>query len=709
MSSIPAPQNIAVGGKLGSEDRFRALFEQSPLSIQILAPDGRTLRVNKAWEDLWQIHEGSELKAFVLSSDYNVLKDPQLLASGIDTVLERAFKGESVRIPAARYDVAALRGDGPARWVTARAHPINDEAGNLLEVMLMHEDITEKVEAEQALRIREERFRSLVMATSQIVWSNTPDGRVDEDSPSWRAFTGQTYEQWREFGWLEALHPDDREKTRQLWLACVEKKSLFEARYRLRRADGDYRWTDVRGVPIVDETGATREWIGTNTDIHEAVLAEAELAHRLEREKRNAALLAKVAQAARKLQTVLWDGDIAEVLVNEVRDILQTHQAVVSITEESGWAQAINAVSLSDRYAAYRGFAEKTDGSGIYAHVCKTNQAMRLTQDELEAHPLWKGFGGSAQAHPPMRGWLAVPLVDRTGKNIGLIQTSDKLHGEFSEEDEAILVQLASIAANGIENARLYQSLQEQDRRKDEFLAMLAHELRNPLAPISAAADMLRLGTASQERILRSSNVISRQVRHLTSLVDDLLDVSRVTRGLIKLDLAPLEPMKLIASAIEQSQPLVAARGHALTVEGNAEGAMVLGDANRLVQVFVNLLNNAAKYTPNGGRIAVGVARDADGVVVSVRDNGSGIDAALMPRVFDLFTQAERTPDRAQGGLGIGLALVKTIVALHGGKVTVHSEGPGTGSVFTVILRTVDGRAKQDRATDDTSVRQAVD
>ena len=669
-----------------ADQRFRELFDQSPLSLQILAPDGRTMRVNKAWEALWEIHEGSALKQFVLSEEYNVLRDPQLLESGIAALLERAFQGESIRIPVVRYDVAVLSGSGPARWVAARAHPIKDGDGKVLEVMLMHEDITDKIQAETALRMREERFRSLVMATSQIVWSNTPDGRVVEDSPSWRAFTGQTYEQWRDFGWLDAVHPDDREAARARWLECVATRSLFEVRYRLRRTDGQYRWTEVRGVPVIETTGAIREWIGTNTDIHETVLAEAELGQRLEREQRNVALLSKVAQAARKLQTVLWDGEIADVLVNEVRDILQVHQAVVSLTEGSGWSQAINAVSLSDKYAHYRDYAARTDGSGIYAEACRTNRVMRLTQAELEAHPRWNGFGAHAHEHPPMRGWLAVPLIDRMGKNIGLIQASDKIQGEFSEEDEAILVQLASIAANGIENARLYHSLQEQDRRKDEFLAMLAHELRNPLAPISAAAEMLKLGTANAERIRRSSDVIGRQVRHLTSLVDDLLDVSRVTRGQIDLDCALLDPMTIIGSAVEQSHPLVAARGHVLLIEGDAGGAQISGDPNRLVQAFTNLLNNAAKYTPNGGRIVVSLTCDMQTVVIRIQDNGIGMKAELLPVIFDLFSQAERTPDRAQGGLGIGLALVKTIVLLHGGRVTAHSDGPGAGSTLTVTL-----------------------
>ncbi|WP_313032421.1 sensor histidine kinase [Massilia alkalitolerans] len=430
-----------------------------------------------------------------------------------------------------------------------------------------------------------------------------------------------------------------------------------------------------------------REWVGANRDIHDTVMAQEALAERLDREQRQSALLAKVASASRTLHTVLSVPDIAEVLVQEVRVLLDVHQAVVSLTEGDNWTQAINAVSLSEKYAAYRAFDARTDGSGIYAEVCRTNTPMRLTQAELEAHPAWKGFGRHAASHPAMRGWLAVPLINRKGHNIGLIQASDKVHGDFTEQDEAILVQLASIAANGFENARLYGSLREQERRKDEFLAMLAHELRNPLAPISSSAELLKIST-SPERIRASSDVIARQVRHMTSLVDDLLDVSRVTRGLIKLDQALVGIGPVLANAVEQSRPLVAARGHALTVEVAPElaAARVHGDATRLVQVIANLLNNAAKYTPSGGTIFLSAARSGERVRLCVEDNGIGIDSGLLPQVFDLFTQAERTPDRSQGGLGIGLALVRTMVALHGGEVQAHSDGPGKGSTFTVWL-----------------------
>jgi PAS domain S-box-containing protein len=615
------------------ELRFRELFRQAPVSLQILAPDGRTRRVNKAWQALWKIDEGTALYAFVLG-EYNVLTDPQVVENGVNAYLRRALAGESVEIPAIRYDVGRLEGGAQhVRWVTARAHPIRDAAGAVLEVMLMHEDITERVVAERALRTREARFRSLVMATSQIVWTNTPDGHVLEDSPSWRAFTGQTYDEWKALGWLDALHPDDRERTGRLWAHCVTTRGVFETEYRLRRADGQYRWTAVKGVPVLDEDGAVREWIGANTDIHEMIMAQAELAHRLDREKRNSALLARVAQASRTLHLALSGGDIRAALVDEVRGILDVREAVVTLDEEAR---------------------------------------------------------NTVPAAMPPRGGLAVPLVDRNGRKFGLIQVADKIEGEFTGQDEAILVQLASIAATGFENARLVASLQEQDRRKDEFLAMLAHELRNPLAPIAAAAELLKFGHAGEARVARASEVIGRQVRHMTSLVDDLLDVSRVTRGLIHLEHARVEVGAIVASAVEQARPLVEARSHVLAVEQEAGGATVVGDANRLVQVLVNLLNNAVKYTPHGGRIVLSVVRGEGRVSIAIRDNGIGIDAGLLPQVFDLFTQAERTPDRAQGGLGIGLALVRNIVCLHGGTVSAHSDGPGRGSVFTVSLATVD-------------------
>ena len=230
------------------------------------------------------------------------------------------------------------------------------------------------------------------------------------------------------------------------------------------------------------------------------------------------------------------------------------------------------------------------------------------------------------------------------------------------------------------------EALQDANHRKDEFLAMLAHELRNPLAPISAAAQVLRLAPGQPDKVRQYSEVISRQVSHMTTLVNDLLDVSRVTRGMVELEMAEVDVKAVVTQAAEQVHPLIEAGGHSLVVQLGAARACVLGDRARLIQVTANLLANAAKYTPASGRIVLSV-EPADGKVkIEVTDNGSGIDAALLPHVFDLFVQGKRTPDRAQGGLGLGLALVKNIVGMHGGHVAARSAGAGCGSTFTVEL-----------------------
>ncbi|MGO4476533.1 ATP-binding protein [Massilia sp. 2TAF26] len=230
------------------------------------------------------------------------------------------------------------------------------------------------------------------------------------------------------------------------------------------------------------------------------------------------------------------------------------------------------------------------------------------------------------------------------------------------------------------------EKLRAADQRKDEFLAMLAHELRNPLAPISAAADLLKIGRLDENRVRQSSAIIGRQVKHMTSLVDDLLDVSRVTRGLVTLARAPVAAHTIVDEAIEQVRPLFEARRQALSVRLDDPEATVLGDKARLVQVLANLLNNAAKYTPEERRIDVEARTRGEHLELEVRDEGIGMEAGLGDRVFELFAQGQRSADRSQGGLGLGLALVKHLVELHGGTVECASAGPGRGSSFVVTL-----------------------
>ncbi|MCC2960452.1 response regulator [Massilia sp. IC2-278] len=230
------------------------------------------------------------------------------------------------------------------------------------------------------------------------------------------------------------------------------------------------------------------------------------------------------------------------------------------------------------------------------------------------------------------------------------------------------------------------RELRAADQRKDEFLAMLAHELRNPLAPISTGAHLLKLLHSDNAQITQTCAIIARQVEHMTGLVDDLLDVSRVTRGLVSLSTQVLDLRKVVDDAAEQIRPLIATRRHTVVLDQPLDAATVKGDHKRLVQVVANLLNNANKYTPEGGRIELRLRQDDGDYVLTVSDDGIGMEPALVARVFDLFSQAERTPDRSQGGLGLGLALAKSLVELHGGSVHAESAGLGKGSSFTVRL-----------------------
>jgi signal transduction histidine kinase/CheY-like chemotaxis protein len=292
--------------------------------------------------------------------------------------------------------------------------------------------------------------------------------------------------------------------------------------------------------------------------------------------------------------------------------------------------------------------------------------------------------------------WSDLPLLIMTRRGIGSAELQQRyleLGNVSLLERPAQGITLISAAQSALRARGRQYAMREIDQRKDEFLAMLAHELRNPLAPIRAASDLLSIPSLDREKIRQTSQIISRQVTHMTGLIDDLLDLSRVSRGLVSLDETLLDARQILNNAVEQVSPLVDARRHRLTIQTPHDTAFVLGDQKRLVQIVANMLNNAAKYTPEGGDITLAMQIDEDSVGFSVADNGIGIAQHMLEHVFDMFAQAERTSDRSQGGLGIGLALVQNLVTLHRGRVAASSEGIGKGSRFTVTLPRVAGPA----------------
>ncbi|HSJ96026.1 MAG TPA: ATP-binding protein, partial [Myxococcota bacterium] len=299
-----------------------------------------------------------------------------------------------------------------------------------------------------------------------------------------------------------------------------------------------------------------------------------------------------------------------------------------------------------------------------------------------------------------LRSARALPV--RTGeRTLGvLLLGSSRPAPAYGPADQAMISELVSRAGMALENARLYWSLKreiartreaeekllEASRRKDEFLAMLSHELRNPLAPIRNAVELVRRIAPADPRLAWARDVVDRQVSHMAQLVDELLDVSRITQGKITLRKETIELETVLAHALETARPLIEARRHELEVRIDAGPVWMVGDFARLAQVIANLLNNAAKYTPEGGRIELSATVAEGEAAVAVRDNGMGIDRELLPRVFDLFSQGERSLDRSLGGLGVGLTVVQRLVELHAGRVEVTSEGPGHGAEFRILL-----------------------
>ena len=285
-----------------------------------------------------------------------------------------------------------------------------------------------------------------------------------------------------------------------------------------------------------------------------------------------------------------------------------------------------------------------------------------------------------------LKSYISMPLRSRT-KAVGVISFVTAESGRvYDARDFAAAHDLANRATIAIENAHLLAALRDADRRKDEFLAMLAHELRNPLAPIINAVQILRQTAAPVPELKWATDVIDRQVQHTARLVDDLMDVSRITRGKIGLRKERVTLQSIVNSAVEASRPLIEKRGHDLTVSVPSEPIELEADLTRLAQVLLNLLNNAAKYTEPGGRISMSAQRDNGHVMIRVKDTGVGIQAEMLPHIFDLFTQVDRSLERTQGGLGIGLTLVERLVELHGGTVEAYSAGLGLGSEFVVRL-----------------------
>jgi PAS domain S-box-containing protein len=366
---------------------------------------------------------------------------------------------------------------------------------------------------------------------------------------------------------------------------------------------------------------------------------------------------------------------------------------------EKGNIQLLDAKSSNLSIAAQRGFDpdflqffrkisamdESACGTGLRA-------AQRIVIEDVETSGPFEPFRTVARG-AGCRSVISTPLVSADGTVVGVVSAYFRLIHRSSEQELRRLELYLRQACDFIQRCNLEEILQkseetlrEADRRKDEFLALLAHELRNPLAPIRYTLAANRKAGRTPEQRKRAEEVIERQITHMSRLLDDLLDVSRITRSTLELKKSPNELTLVIGSAIETARPILDAKHHTLSVDLPKHAVRLEADLVRLAQVFSNLLINAAKYTDPGGQIQLRAAQEGSEVVVAIRDNGIGISADMMPRLFSMFSQAPAALGRAEGGLGVGLSLVRGLVTLHGGSVEARSDGPGAGSEFIVRL-----------------------
>ncbi|MBC8645732.1 MAG: response regulator, partial [Thermoanaerobaculia bacterium] len=391
--------------------------------------------------------------------------------------------------------------------------------------------------------------------------------------------------------------------------------------------------------------------------------------------------LQKLTEASFAINSARATEGILRAAAGLARDILDAHQGVAVSSGEAGAPEITSAVSLSAEAEAAGERAVVADLGHLLDRLLRSRRPLRLPEGEET------GWDGMLVSPHPAGGWMAAPLSTGDGRGLGVLHVLQKREGDFNEEDEAILTQLAQMSSIAIENIRNAEA-REANRIKDEFLATLSHELRTPLSAILGWTRTLRAAPLEAERAAHGLLVIERNVLAQAKLIDDLLEVSRIVAGKLRLAARPMGLAAVIEAAVEGMRPASEGRQIPVHFENRlpVEGDRMIGDPDRLQQVVWNLLSNAIKFTPPGGRVEVSLSRSESLFEVSVTDTGLGIRPEFLGRVFDRFRQADSSTTRTQGGLGIGLAISRHLVELHGGSISAASDGDNRGSTFRVLL-----------------------
>ncbi|HET6681671.1 MAG TPA: PAS domain-containing protein [Gemmatimonadaceae bacterium] len=589
-------------------------------------------------------------------------------------------------------------------WLGVSVYPSVDG------LSIYFQDITERKGVEQALRASERRHRSLVEASAQVVWSADARGEVQE-LPAWSALTGQTAEEVRGWGWLDAIHSADRERTRQAWERAVATGHRCETIYRVRTAEGDFRYFFHRSVPVTDESGVVQEWVGMCSDITER--------------KRADEWRAFLADASRMLGSSL---DVATTLTNVARLCVSSlaDYCVVHLTNESGEIRAAESVHWEPARADLlrRMVAEyPIDTSNLehpLAQVFRTGTSYlrhEISDEELRAVAIDEDHLRLMRAIGVDSG-LNLAMVSR-GRTLGALalRRSDPRR-RFTEGDLAWGEELASRAAQALDNALLYeeagtarrdaeesrgeaerlrQAAEGANLAKSEFLAVMSHELRTPLNAIGGYADLLEMGVRGpvnpeQQEDLRR---IKHSGSHLLGLINEILSFARVESGRVPLDLKPLPIAEALRQAESLVMPQMRGKGLELVHQPCEASLRAHADGEKVQQVLVNLLTNAIKFTDSGGRIVLGARREGDQVIIRVQDTGRGVAADKLESIFEPYVQLASTREHGEQGVGLGLTISRDLARAMRGDL--HAESvEGRGSTFILRLPVAVARRRGD-------------
>ncbi|BBA32778.1 hypothetical protein sS8_0813 [Methylocaldum marinum] len=561
---------------------------------------------------------------------------------------------------------------------------MRDEKGAITGYLGIANDISVRKEAETALqRSRQDLNRAqavgkigswrLTVPRNELSWSeeNHRIFGIPEGTP----LTYQTF--------LGCVHPDDRRYVDRKWKAALGG-AAYDIEHRII-VGKEVRWVHEKAELEFDR-GKVVGAFGTTQDITE--LKRAELALRRHNE-RQAELLA-ISRAALDSRTT--DVELSHMVFEKVHALIDADLGITYRIDESNRRLRLIA-SHGIPETRLPALQQLEFGESFCGTVAATGTPLIVDTARIENDPnsvLFRDLG--------IRAYACHPLMAGDGRTLGTLAFASTRREHFDPGEIEFLRTLGLFTAMAWDRTRAMAALQEADRRKNEFLAMLAHELRNPLAPIRNAAQLIRKLAADEPRLQSAREIIDRQVIHLSRLVDDLLDVSRITQGKVTLRKEPIPLNTVVERAIEATRPLVESRRHRLAVDLAPAPLLIVGDATRLIQVVANLLNNAAKYTEEGGAISIRTEVKGDRALIRIKDTGLGIAPELLPHVFELFIQGERSLDRSQGGLGIGLTLVRRLVELHGGRIEAFSAGSGKGSEFVVELPLASARNQEKAA-----------